>query len=182
MPPPVASTSGRPSREDALQHLALEAPVVGLAVQREDLGQRQARRLLDRAGRARRRARAGGGRGGAPTVVLPAPRRPSSAIDGHGAALAAAGRSSSAAGVVPSARASSRQLRTEMLPRPPRAGRGSARTARPSAPARAGSARAPRAQARARAGPRSGSRSRSAVHRATCTIHGCRHAIKHYIA
>ena len=47
MPPPVASTTGRSPPSTCVERLALEPPVVVLAVQREDLVEGQPGRLLD---------------------------------------------------------------------------------------------------------------------------------------
>ena len=80
-PPPVASTIGRASASTLRERLALEPAVVLLAVQREDLAERQPGRLLDAAGRARRSGTRSRRASRRPIVVLPAPRRPSSAID-----------------------------------------------------------------------------------------------------
>ena len=48
-PPPVASTIGRLVVEDGLEHVAFEAAIVRLAVEREELGQAQVGGLLDAA-------------------------------------------------------------------------------------------------------------------------------------
>ena len=106
--------------QHALQRLALQAPVVVLAVQGEDLGQGQARRLLDAAvqlheGHAQPAGEA------APDGGLARAAQAEQRDDGERRrrpASASRRPLSRAAGVVPSARASAASLRTEMLPSP----------------------------------------------------------------